>query len=66
MQDKSRDVAAEKLDKNMQVAPAPGLAGLQWHCPRKPPFHLAGFAWFDADRVYRRMPVAPSEPLPPR
>jgi lysophospholipase L1-like esterase len=65
VQDKPKDVAAEKLDRNMQVAPAPGLADLAWHCPKATPFHLAGFAWFAADRLYRRMPVHPPEPIPP-
>jgi len=63
--DKPKDVAAEKLDRNMQVAQAPGLADLAWHCPKDPPFHLAGFAWFTTDRLYRRMPVHPPEPIPP-
>jgi hypothetical protein len=62
--DKSKDVAPEKLDRNMQVVQAPGLAGLQWHCPKKTPFQLAGFAWFDSDQAYRRMPVEPIEKLP--
>jgi lysophospholipase L1-like esterase len=64
MTGKSKLVNAEKLDKNMQVAQAPGMAGLHWHCPKAPPFHLAGFAWFAADRLYRRMPLHPAEPLP--
>ena len=36
---------------------------LVWHSPKAPPFHLAGFAWFERDRVYRRMPVHPPYPL---
>ncbi len=65
MTNNPRNVAAEKLDKNFQAAPAPQLADLDWHCPKDPPFHLAGFAWFDTDRIYRRMPVTPPQPLPP-
>ncbi len=64
MADKSRDVAPEKLDKNMQIVQPTGLAALQWHCPKQAPFQLAGFAWFAVDRTYRRMPIKPVEKLP--
>lgn len=64
MKDESKAVAPEKLDKNMQIAAAPGLAGLRWHCPKQAPFQIAGFAWFNSDRVYRRMPLQPVEKLP--
>ncbi len=65
MQNKPKDLAPEKLDTNFQVAPAPGLAGLAWRSPGHVPFHLAGFAWFDTDRIFRRLPAAPPEPIPP-
>ncbi len=64
MADKSEGVTPERLDRNMQVPAPAGLAALQWHCPKQPPFHLAGFAWFGTDRIYRRMPVRPVEKLP--
>jgi hypothetical protein len=38
--------------------------GLTWHAPSEPPFRLAGFAWFQHDRAYRRLPVRPKWPLP--
>lgn len=38
---------------------------LQWHSPKDPPFHLAGFAWFDKERIYRRLPVNPAHPVRP-
>jgi len=38
---------------------------LRWHVPAEPPFRLAGFAWFEQDRVYRRLPAKPRWPLPP-
>jgi len=38
--------------------------GLIWHDPRRAPFRLCGFAWFAQDRVYRRMPLKPAQPLP--
>jgi len=37
---------------------------LKWHTPTAAPFRLAGFAWFGRDRIYRRLPVQPKEPLP--
>ncbi|HUU42768.1 MAG TPA: SGNH/GDSL hydrolase family protein, partial [Planctomycetota bacterium] len=37
---------------------------LVWHSPKDAPFRIAGFAWWETDRAYRRMPVAPPEPLP--
>lgn len=56
-------VSVEKLDKNMQAGQGP-TSRLTWHDPRQSPFHLAGFAWFDTDHAYRRMPLHPPEPLP--
>jgi lysophospholipase L1-like esterase len=37
----------------------------KWFSPNDPPFRLAGFAWFQTDGVYRRLPLKPSKPLPP-
>lgn len=37
---------------------------LEWHSPRKAPFHLAGFAWYKSEGVYRRMPRKPKLGLP--
>jgi lysophospholipase L1-like esterase len=38
---------------------------LKWHSPKSAPFHLAGFAWFGAEGIYRRLPSKPAYPLPP-
>jgi hypothetical protein len=38
--------------------------GLTWRMPSERPFRLAGFAWFERDRLYRRLPVRPKWPLP--
>ena len=38
--------------------------GWCWHVPTERPFRLAGFAWFEQDHVYRRLPKAPQWPLP--
>lgn len=37
---------------------------LRWHSPKKAPFHVAGFAWFETDGVYRRLPLEPAESIP--
>jgi len=36
----------------------------RWHSPAEPPFRIAGFAWFQQDRVYRRLPIRPHPPVP--
>jgi lysophospholipase L1-like esterase len=37
---------------------------IDWLSPKEAPFQMAGFAWFETDRIYRRMPVRPPKPLP--
>ena len=39
-------------------------SGLSWHVPTETPFRLAGFAWFEQDRLYRRLPLEPRWALP--
>ena len=60
---KTKKSAAQKHDQNMQVRPAG--EGLRWHDPRQTPFRICGLAWFKKDRLYRRMPMSLSTPLPP-
>ncbi len=51
------------LDENM--APLTGsTTPLRWHEPDTTPFRLAGFPWFEQDRIYRRLPIADRENLP--
>ena len=52
-----------KFDKNMEIKKA-DENGLVWRLPYEKPFKLAGFYWFDQDKVYRRFPVKPPFPLP--
>ena len=52
----------EDFDKNMAVK-KPDENGLVWHIPYEKPFQLAGFYWFEQDKVYRRFPVEPQFPL---
>lgn len=51
------------IDSNMAVQKSQDT-GLVWHSPAEQPFKLAGFAWFNQDKVYRRLPLKPSSPLP--
>lgn len=52
------------LDKNMAPLTGSDLP-LAWYAPDEAPFRLTGFPWFEQDRVYRRLPLAPAQPLPP-
>jgi len=54
----------QKLDKNMQVT-KPESEGLKWVDPKEAPFKIAGFAWFDEEKIYRRLPLKPEYSLPP-
>lgn len=53
---KRTGVDAAKVDENMRPAEAATKEFL-WHLPYKPPFRLAGFGWFEKEKVYRRLPV---------
>lgn len=50
-------------DREKVEAGAASQPALRWHSPKEAPFHLAGFAWFARDKVYRRMPLKPPAPL---
>jgi len=43
----------------------PLASTLHWHDLREAPIGLSGFAWFDEDRLFRRLPSSPPRPLPP-
>lgn len=53
----------EKIDKNMKI---PEKAGeeLEWRHAYEKPFELAGFKYFEEDRLYWRLPAKPSRELP--
>jgi hypothetical protein len=55
-------VTLQKFDAKMRANAA--TTELSWHVPTRAPFQLVGFAWYNKDRVYRRMPVKPRETLP--
>lgn len=52
-----------QLDRNM-VVPVVKDDGIAWYSPKSKPFRMAGFAWFDRDHEYRRLPVKPGVPVP--
>ncbi|MFC5402837.1 SGNH/GDSL hydrolase family protein [Cohnella soli] len=52
-----------RLDSNMSIKKI-DHDSLQWLSPSAAPFHIAGFAWFDKERKYRRLPSSPALPLP--
>jgi len=49
------------MSTSTDVSPA---TQLRWHAPNVPPFSLSGFAWYAEERVYRRLPRQPRQPLP--
>ncbi|HOG51682.1 MAG TPA: SGNH/GDSL hydrolase N-terminal domain-containing protein, partial [Lentisphaeria bacterium] len=58
------DDGAWRLDANMAI-PEVIEEGIAWYDPGQPPFRISGFPWFAQDKVFRRLPVSPSHPLPP-
>lgn len=44
------------LDENMQIDSTTDDS-MTWHAPTTPPFQLSGFAWYEQDETYRRLPV---------
>ena len=51
------------IDANMRVPPVKE-DGLAWHSPKNPPFRVSGFAWFEKEKTYRRLPAKPAAALP--
>jgi GDSL-like Lipase/Acylhydrolase family/N-terminus of Esterase_SGNH_hydro-type len=54
---------ATRYDKNMRPLETGGEP-LRWHAVNAAPFSLEGFPFYEKDKVYRRLPVTPPEPLP--
>ena len=52
-----------RLDANMAV-PEVTEEGIAWYDPGQAPFRIGGFPWYAQDKVFRRLPVSPSHPLP--
>jgi hypothetical protein len=60
---KPTEPSAAKLDPNMRLAEK-DTAATTWHDPANPPFQVFGLPWFTQERVYRRLPQKPAEPIP--
>ena len=60
----SRFPSRPSARRTTQAKKQPAKEQVIWHHPARPPFRLSGFAWYQQDRVYRRLPVKPAEPLP--
>src|SRR5690625_1449777 len=52
-----------ELDEYMRVRD-PGEWKIKWYDPRISPFQVSGFAWFENENIYRRLPNQPIEPIP--
>lgn len=46
----------KNFDPRMAACPT-NEGGIAWHVPFEPPMRLSGFAWFDRDHRYERLPV---------
>lgn len=57
-------VSPFQLDQNMKIDNA-GADELIWYSPLEEPFRVSGFAWFDTERKYRRLPAVPKVPVRP-
>lgn len=57
-------VSPFQLDQNMKIDNA-GADELIWLSPLEEPFRVSGFAWFDTERKYRRLPAVPEVPVRP-
>ncbi|TMV43350.1 hypothetical protein FE783_35555 [Paenibacillus mesophilus] len=53
----------ERYDPNMRPNERTDSA-VRWYSPLKQPFHIAGFAWFKQERIYRRLPTLPPGSIP--
>lgn len=58
-----KTVAVSKLDKSMHHGKLDSNQ-LIWHDPKRHPFQVNGFAWFDTEKTYRRIPVQPAWDIP--
>ncbi|MBO5958580.1 MAG: SGNH/GDSL hydrolase family protein [Lentisphaeria bacterium] len=58
-----KKLTIEDCDERMATKTSDST-GLVWFDATEAPIELSGFAWFDQDRVYRRMPVNPAYKLP--
>ncbi|NMO94271.1 SGNH/GDSL hydrolase family protein [Paenibacillus lemnae] len=60
----SKDVNLDKLGGTLYPE-TKNSEQLRWHSPLEAPFHIAGFPWLAEDGIYRRLPLASSEVVPP-
>jgi hypothetical protein len=63
MNQPDRRIDLQKFDRRMATEATPP-ADLTWRDPTAAPFALCGFPWFSTDRLYRRLPLKPTHPLP--
>lgn len=64
MSDQPKSINAIELDPNMTIEERIDDS-LKWLSPLEAPFHIAGFAWLEQEKKYRRLPSSPTDLLPP-
>src|SRR5690625_3655578 len=52
-----------KYDANMRPQAKPD-GDVHWYSPKEKPFRVAGLAWYEQERKWRRMPMTPTHTLP--
>lgn len=57
------EVSPHQLDQNMKAQNV-ATDELTWHSPLDEPFRVSGLAWFESNRLYRRLPAVPDYPIP--
>lgn len=62
MTKEKKSVDIGKIDENMKIQTVNPNA-ITWHDPKQPPFQISGFAWFEQEREYIRLPKNPKWPV---
>lgn len=51
----------QNIDSNMQLNATSNTNGILWHKPDQKPMRLSGFAYYEEDKIYRRLPLRTKE-----
>ena len=49
----------DQIDQNMKTNNMEDSSEMKWYSPKQSPFMIAGFPWFEKEKLYRRLPVKP-------
>lgn len=60
----NKNIDIKKIDRNMDSVGV-GEEKVSWHTPKKQPFQIVGFPWFQNEGLFRRLPKKTQENIPP-